>query len=85
MTPPLAPLSPEQRDGVRSGTSSDDCRCLSLNEDAAKAVLPAFGYLVYCSDPNGELADVCKAMDAKHTLRKMKTSERLANEIASLL
>ncbi|KAF7184933.1 Desumoylating isopeptidase 1 [Pseudocercospora fuligena] len=55
------------------------------NEDAAKAVLTAFGYLVYCSDPNGELADVCKAMDAKHTLRKMKTSEALANEIASLL
>ncbi|EME86475.1 uncharacterized protein MYCFIDRAFT_83705 [Pseudocercospora fijiensis CIRAD86] len=55
------------------------------NEDAAKAVLTAFGYLVYCSDPNGELADVCEAMDAKHTLRKMKVSEGMANEISSLL
>ncbi|KXT16931.1 hypothetical protein AC579_4732 [Pseudocercospora musae] len=55
------------------------------NEDAAKAVLTALGYLVYCSDPNGELADVCKAMDAKHTLRRLKTSEGVANEIASLL
>ncbi|KAI5368084.1 Putative PPPDE peptidase domain, armadillo-like helical, PUL domain, Thioredoxin [Septoria linicola] len=55
------------------------------SEDAAKVLLLAFGYLVYCAPEDGELADLCKAMGARKTVRGVKTQQRLADEIASLL
>lgn len=55
------------------------------SEDAAKVLLLALGYLVYCAPENGELADLCKAMGAKKTVRGVKAHAKLGQEIASLL
>ncbi len=55
------------------------------SEDAAQVLLLALGYLVYCAPEDGELADLCKAMGAKKTVRGVKAHEKLAREIASLL
>jgi thiol-disulfide isomerase/thioredoxin len=55
------------------------------SEDAAKVLLLALGYLVYCAPADGELADLCQAMGAKKTVRGVKAHDKLAQEIASLL
>ena len=55
------------------------------SEDAAKVLLLALGYLAYCAPEDGELADLCKAMGAKKTVRGVKAHDKLAQEIASLL
>ncbi|KAF2216186.1 hypothetical protein CERZMDRAFT_109144 [Cercospora zeae-maydis SCOH1-5] len=55
------------------------------SDDASKVLLLALGYLVYCAPEDGELADLCKAMGAKKTIRSVKLHEKLAQEVASLL
>ncbi|KAB2581078.1 Desumoylating isopeptidase 1 [Lasiodiplodia theobromae] len=43
------------------------------NKEAVLALLTSLGLLVYCADMEGEVVDVCKAMDAKGTvLAKME-------------
>ncbi|KAF2768798.1 DUF862-domain-containing protein [Teratosphaeria nubilosa] len=54
------------------------------NPDASKALLLALGYLVYCAPQDGELMDLCKALDAKATVKAVKGQETLAKEIGSL-
>ncbi|KAH9834260.1 Desumoylating isopeptidase 1 [Teratosphaeria destructans] len=54
------------------------------NPDASKALLLALGYLVYCAPRDGELMDLCKALDAKATVGAVKGQETLAKEIEGL-
>ncbi|KAF2863082.1 DUF862-domain-containing protein [Piedraia hortae CBS 480.64] len=54
------------------------------NADAAKNMLLALGYLVYCAPEGGEVLDVCHAVDARATVRKSKGPEALAREVSSL-
>lgn len=55
------------------------------NDDAAKALLLAFGYLLYFGPQDRETTDLCKAMDAKQIVISCKTQSVLAKEVASLL
>ncbi|PPJ61347.1 hypothetical protein CBER1_09603 [Cercospora berteroae] len=55
------------------------------SDDASKVLLLALGYLVYCAPEDGDLADLCKAMGAKKTVRSVKSQEKLAQEVASLI
>lgn len=55
------------------------------NPDAIKALLLAFGYLVYCTPENGELFDLCGALDAKGKVNGSKGQDAIAKEVASLL
>jgi len=55
------------------------------SEDAVKALLTALGYLVYCAPREGELVDLCSALDAKGTVGACKKHDKRAKEIASLL
>jgi thiol-disulfide isomerase/thioredoxin len=55
------------------------------NDDAAKALLLSFGYLVYCAPLDGELADLCKVLDARATLGRVKGHVNLVKEIQSLV
>ncbi|CAK1361942.1 Desumoylating isopeptidase 1 [Cercospora beticola] len=55
------------------------------SDDASKVLLLALGYLVYCAPEDGDLADLCKAMGAKKTVRSVKSHEKLAQEVASLI
>ncbi|WPG98775.1 Hypothetical protein R9X50_00157100 [Acrodontium crateriforme] len=52
--------------------------------DATKALLLAFGYLVYYSPVDGELKSLCQALDAAKTVRDSKGQAALAKEVASL-
>lgn len=53
--------------------------------DATKALLLAFGYLIYCAKEDGELFDLCLALDAKKKIMNSKGHENLTTEVASLL
>lgn len=55
------------------------------SEEAVKALLLAFGYLVYCAPREGELVDLCSALDAKGTVSACRKHDKLAKEIVSLL
>ena len=55
------------------------------NADAAKALMLALGYLVYCAPQGEELMDFIKTLDAKSTVSACKLHEALAKEVASLL
>ncbi len=55
------------------------------NNDAAKAILLALGYLFYCASQEGELIDLAKALDARSILSGCKSQQALAKEVASLL
>ena len=56
------------------------------NVEAAKAIILALGYLMYCAPQDGELMDLCKALDAKATVSgSSKGNEGLAMEVAGLL
>ena len=55
------------------------------NTDAVKALLLALGYIVYCAPQDGELMDLCKALDARSTVNASKGQVALAKEVASLL
>ncbi|KAF1345817.1 PPPDE putative peptidase domain-containing protein [Delphinella strobiligena] len=59
-----------------------------VNPDLLKSAVTAFGYLIYCAPKGGELADLCSAMDAKHTiegLQSAKEVEKVAKEIVEVL
>jgi len=55
------------------------------NEEAVKALLLMLGYLVYCAPQDGELLDLCKALDAKAVVGASKGQVKLAKEVQSLL
>ncbi|KAK4565620.1 hypothetical protein LTR86_003468 [Recurvomyces mirabilis] len=58
------------------------------NEEAVKALLLSLGFLLYCGPANGEVMDLCRALDVKKTARecaKMKGLTDLAGEVGSLL
>ncbi len=55
------------------------------NEEAVKALLLTLGYLVYCAPQDGELLDLCKALDAKAVVGTSKGQVKLAKEVQSLL
>lgn len=55
------------------------------NVDAQKALLLAFAYLVYCAPEDGELFDLCRALDAKTKVLECKAHGSIAKEVASLL
>nr|POF13778.1 desumoylating isopeptidase 1 [Quercus suber] len=53
--------------------------------EARTTQLRALGYLLYFAPPDGELIDLCHALDAKRTLLDLACEEKLATEVASLL
>ncbi|CAK3800549.1 Desumoylating isopeptidase 1 [Lecanosticta acicola] len=53
--------------------------------DATKALLLAFGYLIYCAPEDGELFDLCGALNAKAKIMNSKGHDSLTTEVASLL
>ena len=54
------------------------------NGDTIKALLLGLGYLVYCSPQDGEVMDLCRALDAKATLNHCGFHRDLAEEVARL-
>lgn len=69
-------------------TESPAEKCKGVNTDLLKSAVTAFGYLVYCAPKGGELADLCGAMDAKHTIEELKSVkevEKVAKEILEVL
>ncbi|KAK0933734.1 hypothetical protein LTR29_014667 [Friedmanniomyces endolithicus] len=72
-------LQVELAASVIETTGSED------NEEAVKALLLTLGYLVYCAPQDGELLDLCKALDAKAIVGASKEQVKLAKEVQSLL
>jgi hypothetical protein len=54
------------------------------NEDALKTMLLALGFLAFFSSQDGELHDLCQALDAKATLGICKAQQALAKDIGVL-
>jgi len=58
------------------------------SSEAVKALLMTLGYLVYCAPVDGELRDLCGALEAKDVVlaaAKKGGQEKLGKEMASLL
>ncbi|EME47746.1 hypothetical protein DOTSEDRAFT_86165 [Dothistroma septosporum NZE10] len=53
------------------------------NVDAQKVLLLAFAYLVYCAPEDGELLDLCRALDAKAKVLQCKAQRPIAKEVAA--
>nr|POF21077.1 desumoylating isopeptidase 1 [Quercus suber] len=52
--------------------------------EARKTQLLALGYLVYFAPRDGELVDLCQAMDAQGTVQGLPGHDKLASEVGSL-
>lgn len=76
-----------EADAVELAASLVETLSLEENKDAVKGILLAFGYLVYCAPHDGEIMDLCKALDAKGTVEacKGKGEDKVVLEVASLL
>ncbi|EMC98053.1 hypothetical protein BAUCODRAFT_411584 [Baudoinia panamericana UAMH 10762] len=55
------------------------------SEEAVKAQLSALGYLVYFAPVDGEVMDLCRALDAKTVVQSLKKHVDLGKEVTSLL
>jgi len=81
----------EAREALAEGTQVELAASLietlssEENADAAKALLLALGYLLFCGPVDGELVDLCNALDARSTVGASKMHSALAKEVASLL
>lgn len=82
----------ENREGLSEGEQVELAASLlealageEASEEAIKVLLLALGYLVYCAPREGELMDLCSALDAKGTVSACKKQDKLAKEIVSLL
>lgn len=53
--------------------------------DAAKALLLALGYFLYCAPQGGEVLDLMQALDAKAAVGTVKGQDALRKEVVSLL
>jgi thiol-disulfide isomerase/thioredoxin len=59
-----------------------------VGADMLKTVVFAFAYLIYCAPQNGELHDLCNALDAKATilqLKGVKDIEKIVSEVGGQL
>ncbi|KAK5119022.1 hypothetical protein LTR62_000233 [Meristemomyces frigidus] len=58
------------------------------NEETVKALLLSLGYVLYCAPEDGEVMDLCRALDVKSIVRecgKVEGVGRLAREVGSLV
>lgn len=55
------------------------------SDEAVKALLLALGYLVDGAPKDGELADLCSALDARAIISGVKVHEKLTKEVGKLL
>lgn len=74
-------------DGLQVALAASLIEALSQeeNDDVVKALLMAFGYLVYFAPQDHEAIDLCRAMDAKQIVNDCKTQPDLSKEVARLL
>ncbi|KAF2718910.1 DUF862-domain-containing protein [Polychaeton citri CBS 116435] len=70
---------------VELAASLSEALSQEASADASEALLQALGYLVFFAPPDGELLDLCKALDIKAALDVMTAHRELAKEVASCL
>lgn len=81
----------ESREGVAESTQVElaasmlEALPVEQSEESVKALLLALGYFIYFGPQDGELMDLCQALDAKTTLKGCKKQTKLADEVAGLL
>lgn len=81
----------EGREGLSEGVQVELAASLvetlgaEESTDAAKSLLLALGYLVFCAPVDGEVLDLMKALDAKGIVGKVKGLEGLKGEVGKLL
>ena len=77
----------ENREGLDEGEQVELAASLlealggdETGEEAVKSLLLALAYLVYCAPQEGEVMDLCSALDAKGKVGACKKHDKLARE-----